>query len=81
MIGFPDPERGGTIEGDVVDVEVSSEGELRLTAEDRDGNPTGWAIYARGHWLSVTQIEPPDPEVVKVVTERRQAEANRRSRF
>ncbi|MBM0205050.1 hypothetical protein JNW90_19830 [Micromonospora sp. STR1s_5] len=80
VVGFPDPERGGVIEGDVVEASVSGEGELHVTVEDRDGKPAGWAVYARGHWLSATQIEPPDPELLQAVTERRQAEATRRPR-
>ncbi|TDC02610.1 hypothetical protein E1091_00425 [Micromonospora fluostatini] len=80
VVGFLDPERGGTIGGDVVEATVSSEGDLSVTVEDRDGNPTGWAIYARGHWSSVVQVEPPAPEVIAAVAERRQAERPRPSR-
>ncbi|MGJ3228905.1 hypothetical protein ACQEUV_26650 [Micromonospora aurantiaca (nom. illeg.)] len=79
ILACPGDVRPHTVEGDIVESTVSSEGELSVTAEDRDGNSTGWVTYARGQWLSVELLEAPDPEIFKYVAERLEAERGRRS--
>jgi hypothetical protein len=62
---------------DVVIIEDTDHGALRIIEEDREGNLLGLRTYAAGHWLEAWIAEPPPPDVVEYVAARMQAAEER----